>query len=93
MKKGIALILCFTAFVYTIWYMHFGIPYKNSGALSKIGLEHHGSFIIWGVLTFIALAYGIILAFRKYTKTKAYIPLLVVSAIPGSSPMHSANSQ
>lgn len=81
MKKGIALILCFVSFIYTVWYMHFGVAYKNSGALSKIGLSHRGYFIIWGALTFTALAYGIIIAFRRYTKTRIYVPLLVISAV------------
>lgn len=69
------------AFVYTLWYMHFGEAHKNSGALSKIGLEHHGYFAVWGVLTLFALSFNIIIAYRKYTKTKAYIPLLAVSAV------------
>lgn len=69
------------AFVYTLWYMHFGEAYKNSGALSKIGLQHHGYFAIWGILTLFALSFNIVIAYRKYTETKAYIPLLSVSAI------------
>lgn len=69
------------ATIYTIWYMSFGVPYKNEGALSKIGLEHHILFCIWGVLTVLALNYNIIIAYKRYTKTKAYIPLLTVANI------------
>jgi hypothetical protein len=61
--------------------MHFGVPYKNSGALSKIGLEHHTYFVIWGVLTLVALCYNTVIAYRKYTKSRAYIPLLIVATI------------
>lgn len=61
--------------------MHYGIPWKNSGALSKIGLQHHILFTIWGVMTFISLAFGITIAYRKATKTKAYIPMLAISGI------------
>lgn len=66
--------------VYTIWYMQFENPIKNSGALSKIGLEHHGYFVIWGVLTMLALSFSITLAYKKMLKTKVYIPLLLIAA-------------
>lgn len=65
--------------VYTIWYMHFGNPVKNSGALSKIGLEHHSLFVIWGILTYLSLSLALIIAYRKFTETKVYIPLLCIS--------------
>ncbi len=65
--------------IYTIWYMHFGNPLQNSGALSKIGLEHKGLFVIWGILTFVSLALGIMIGYTKTLKTKIYIPLLAVS--------------
>ncbi len=81
MKKALSCLLSTVATVYTIWYMHYGVPYKNSGALSKIGLEHHALFAIWGVSTFLALAFAIIFAYRKYLKTKIYIPLLIISGI------------
>lgn len=69
------------AAIYTVWYMHFGTACKNEGALSAIGLERRGYFVIWGVLTIAALSVNITLAYKRYTKTKAYIPLLAVSAI------------
>lgn len=72
---------CIVAAIYTVWYMHFGTAYKNEGALSTIGLERRGYFVIWGVLTIAALCINITLAYKRYTKTKAYIPLLVISAI------------
>jgi len=81
MKKAISAILCALSFVYTIWYMHFATPYKHSGALSQIGIEHKLLFIIWGALTFSALAYSICLAYKRYLNTKIYIPLLAVSGI------------
>ena len=81
MKKGIGICLSLVSFAYTIWYMRFGIPYKNSGALSKIGLEHKGLFILWGVMTMTALSYNIIIAYKRYLKTKAHIPLLAVCAV------------
>ncbi len=81
MKETLSGLLSTVATVYTIWYMHFGIPYKNSGALSKIGLEHHALFAIWGVLTFSALAFAITLAYKKHLKTKIYIPFLAISGI------------
>ena len=81
MKKYVNIALSLTAAIYTCWYMHFGIPYKNSGALSTIGLEHKGLFVLWGILTFTALAYSISIAYKRYTNTKAYIPLLAVAGI------------
>lgn len=81
MKKLLCIGLSLTSFIFTLWYMSFGIPYKNSGALSKIGLEHHTLFIIWGALTFLALATNIATAFQEKTRNKAYIPLLIVSGI------------
>ena len=77
----ISILLCLVSTAYTIWYMHFAPPYKNVGALSKIGLEHPVYFAIWGVLTYFSLTLALTLAYKKYTKTKAYIPLLVVSGI------------
>lgn len=81
MKKLLAIFSSVIATAYTIWYMHFGVPYENSGALSKIGLEHHGLFVVWGVLTTLALGINIVIAYQKYTKTKVYIPLLSVSTV------------
>ena len=81
MKRFFSPLLCVIATAYTIWYMHFGVPYKNSGALSKIGLTHRTEFVLWGVLTFVALAVGIVQAYRHYTDKRLYIPLLCVSAV------------
>ncbi len=61
--------------------MSMGVVYKNSGALSKIGLTHHFEFVIWGALTLFALVFNIITAYQKHTKTKIYIPLLTVSSL------------
>lgn len=76
LKKAFALALNAVTVVYTIWYMHYGQPFENSGALSKIGLRHHGLFVIWGILTMLNLSLGIICAYKRLTKTKIYIPLL-----------------
>ncbi|MGN0532257.1 MAG: hypothetical protein ACI4IN_05635 [Eubacterium sp.] len=81
MKKYVNIALSLVATIYTCWYMHYGIPYKNSGALSKIGLEHKGLFVLWGILTFAALAYSVSIAYKRYTNTKAYLPLLSVAGI------------
>lgn len=59
--------------------MSFGTAYKNSGALSKIGLEHRTLFVIWGILTFISLAFSITNAYKKLTDRKFYILLLMIS--------------
>lgn len=74
-------IMSFVTTVYTLWYMHYGTCYRNSGALSKIGLTHHTEFVIWGVLTMLTLSYGIIISYRKYTTTRVYIPMLIVSCV------------
>lgn len=78
-RKVLSVLLCTAATVYTLWYMHFGVPYKNSGALSKIGLEHRILFTIWGVLTYTALTMGIKLAFEKTEHKRLYIPFSVIS--------------
>lgn len=80
-KRYITLILSAISTIYTVWYMHYGVPYLNSGALSKIGLQHMAAFWIWGVLTYITLAVGLTLAYRRYTYTRAYIPLLAASGV------------
>lgn len=79
-RKFLGVFFSVTAFCYTVWYMHFGIPYLNSGALSKIGLAHHTYFVIWGLLTMLALCCNTVIAYRRYTKSRVYIPLLVISA-------------
>ena len=81
MKNIISYVLSAVATVYTLWYMHFAPPHKNSGALSKIGLEHPVLFTVWGVLTFCALAFATVIAYKKYLSTKVYIPLLTLSGI------------
>lgn len=81
MKKILYSALTIVTMIYTLWYMCFGVCYKNEGALSKIGLNHRGFFAIWGILTFFTLAIGIISCYKKYTKYKFHIVLLVISAI------------
>lgn len=80
-RKVLSALLCAAATAYTVWYMHFGVPYKNSGALSKIGLEHRILFAIWGVLTYFALTLGIGLAFKKTERERLYIPFSIISGI------------
>lgn len=77
--KAVCVISCIVSFIYTISYMSMGVVYKNSGALSKIGLTHHLEFVIWGMLTLFALCFNIAAAYRRYTKTKIHIPLLIIS--------------
>ena len=81
MRKILSPILCLISFVYTVWYMHFGVPYKNSGALSAIGINRKGLFVLWGALTFLALAYSVSIAYLRYLKTRIFIPFLIVSGI------------
>lgn len=81
MRGKISAIISFAAMIYTMWYMRLGVPYKNSGALSKIGLEHRLLFAIWGILTYTALTIGIKLAFEKTEKRKLYIPFCIASGI------------
>lgn len=67
--------------LYTLWYMHFGKPWTNGGALSTIGLRHRVLFAIWGVLTWITISFGIHLVCQKnQLNRKIFLPLLSVSA-------------
>lgn len=80
MKKIFCLCLSFAAIVYSIYYATFGGFVGNSGALSKIGLTHPVLFIIWGMITCLALFYNLIVGYGK-TKYKFYIPLLIIAFI------------
>lgn len=80
MKKMICLLLSTVAGIYSIYYASIGGFIGNKGALSKIGLEHPILFFIWGTLTYFALAFNIIIGFKK-TKYKFYIALLIISLI------------
>ena len=81
MRKILYCTLTAITFIFTVWYMHYGVPYENEGALSKIGLEHRIQFIVWGVLTLTTLTVGIISAYRRYTKSRLYVPLLLAALI------------
>ncbi len=82
MNKYIVLILSILAVFYTLWFMSFGSLTENSGALSKTGLAHPVLFIIWGILVFIALYWGIITLYRKLLpKNKVYIILTVLALL------------
>lgn len=78
MKRIICIVTCLFAGIYSLGYASLGGFHSNSGALSKIGLEHPVLFAIWGLLTIIALTYNIIIAFMK-TKYRFYIILLIIS--------------
>lgn len=80
MKNLFCLLTSIIAAVYSIGYAGIGGFVGNSGALSKIGLEHPVLFSIWGMLTYFALAFNIAVGFRK-TKYKFYIALLTISLI------------
>lgn len=80
MKKGFCIILSITATVYSLFYASLGSFASNSGALSKIGLEHPVLFTVWGFLTLSALSYNIIMGYLK-TKYRFYIIFLVIAAI------------
>lgn len=66
---------------YTIWYMSLGDITANSGALSKIGLEHPVLFAVWGAATYALLYLLIHTAFKKYTDYKFYHWLMAVSGV------------
>lgn len=80
-KKISYLVLSIITIIYTLWYMHFGSVFTNSGALSTIGLKHHTLFVIWGVLTFVSLAWGIITLYERYCKRRFYVPLVIASGV------------
>ena len=79
--KRASYVLSIAAIGYTAWYLHFGKPWTNDGAISAIGLEHRGLFIMWGVLVYAALALSVFTAYRTFHKTWLYIPLLVACAV------------
>lgn len=82
MNKYIVLILSIFAVSYTLWYMSFGSLTENSGALSKTGLAHPVLFIVWGILVFTALYWGIITLYRiLLPKSKVYIFLTVLALL------------
>ncbi|MCH5320794.1 MAG: hypothetical protein J1E36_03465 [Eubacterium sp.] len=80
MKKVICLVSSCIAIIYSVIYSSLGGFSGNSGALSKIGLEHPLLFAVWGLLTYFALAFNIIVGYKK-TRYRFYIPLLAVSLI------------
>lgn len=80
MKKYLYLIFNFITIGYSFWYASLGGFVGNKGALSKIGLIHHGLFIVWGALTYLSLAIGIHIGYSK-TKFKFYRYLLLVSLV------------
>lgn len=80
-KKIICILSSITAVCCTVWYMQYGEPFKNSGALSKIGLTHKTEFIIWGVLTLFALCFNLITAYKTHTNVNFYKPMLCIASI------------
>lgn len=80
MRKIICLASSIIAAIYSLFYASLGGFEGNSGALSKIGLEHPVLFCIWGTLTYFALAFNITIGFKK-TKYKFFIILLAISLI------------
>lgn len=84
MKRALSIIsvaISIATAIYTLWYMHYANPFKNEGALSTIGLSHKPLFIIWGIMTLLSLGLGITLAYIKNSKSRLYMPLLIISAI------------
>lgn len=80
MKKFSILLLSLVAVAYSVIYASIGGFVGNKGALSKIGLYHPVLFVVWGVLTCLALYSNIIIAFSK-TKFKFYIALLIIAGV------------
>lgn len=80
--RNVILSVCSAAVsAYTIWYMSLGDVTANSGALSKIGLDHHVLFAVWGAATYALLYLLIHTAFRKYTNYRFYHWLMAVSGV------------
>ena len=80
MKNIICVISCIIAIIYSVIYASLGTLSGNSGALSKIGLEHPALLAVWGIITYFSLAVNITIGYRK-TKYKFHIPMLAVSLI------------
>ncbi len=74
-------VLSIIAIGYTAWYLHFGKPWMNDGAISVIGLAHRGLFAVWGALVLAALSLSVITAYKTFHKTWLYIPMLAVCAV------------
>ncbi len=79
-NKTISFILTVFAIIITIYYLAICGLFGNKSALSTVGLKHHILFTIWGIVTYMALSSGIIVAFSQ-TKYKFYIILLIISAV------------
>lgn len=80
MKKIICLFIPALSVVYSLLYASLGGFRGNASAMSKIGLEHHFLFAIWGMLTFISIGGNLLIAYRK-GKYKFYIPLLIAALV------------
>lgn len=80
MKKFICTFICVISAIYSLCYASIGGFVGNKGALSKIGLTHPVLFIVWGVLTFVALTVNICVGFAK-TKYKFYIFLILIALV------------
>lgn len=65
MKKILLIAASVLAVIFTVWYMHFGSLFDNSGALSVTGLSHPVYFTIWGVLSFCGIFGNLLFAYRK----------------------------
>ena len=77
-NKTISFILTVFAIIITIYYLAICGLFGNKSALSTVGLKHHILFTIWGIVTYMALSSGIIVAFSQ-TKYKFYIILLMIT--------------
>ena len=68
--------------VYTIWYMQLGDIFKNSGALSTIGLDHPVLFAVWGILAQGAMLLNIGTMYKRAgIHKKFYKVLLALSTL------------
>lgn len=80
MKRYLCCFSVLTSVIFTLYYLHFEGLFTNKSALSTVGLEHPVLFIIWGFLTYAALAVNLIFGYMQ-TKYKFYITLLIISFI------------
>ncbi|MCR5207280.1 MAG: hypothetical protein K6C14_02235 [Eubacterium sp.] len=81
MKKYSGALLSLVCIVYTVWYMHFGKPWTNAGALSTIGLRHRALFTVWGLLTLISLTTQIMTGYIRIGRLKTGAALMGTAAV------------
>jgi len=80
MKKNIYTILSISALLLTLWLMHYGSLTKNSGALSKTGLNHPVLFMVWCTAVYFSLHLNILHGLKQIGKINTGYYLLSTAA-------------